>query len=118
MTFNIFTTQRVSGFGQYDRIDDLIPFNLRGDKCPVFRQFLVDEFHVPAVFKSLDPLFVLHFHISPGEISLYGEYALFGAGQDSVALKAMRLHGVIAEAAPHWGLIIVLPGTVTAQDKQ
>ncbi|MGC2278714.1 MAG: hypothetical protein WA603_01780, partial [Candidatus Acidiferrales bacterium] len=72
----------------------------------------------PAVFKSLDPLFVLHFHISPGEISLYGEYALFGAGQDSVALKAMRLHGVIAEAAPHWGLIIVLPGTVTAQDKQ
>ena len=52
--------QRVSCFDQYDRIDDLIPFNLRGDKCPVFRQFLVDEFHLPAVFKFLDPLFVWH----------------------------------------------------------
>ena len=30
----------------------------------------------------------------------------------------LRLRAVIAEAAPHWGLIIVLPGTVTAQDKQ
>ena len=30
----------------------------------------------------------------------------------------LRLHAVIAEAAPPWGLIIVLPGTVTAQDKQ
>src|SRR5260370_6189715 len=60
MTFNILTTQRVSCFCQYDRIDDLIPFNLRGDKGPVFRQFLVDEFHIPAVFKFLDPLFVWH----------------------------------------------------------
>jgi len=39
MTFNISTAKRVSCFGQYDRIDDLIPCNLRGDKCPVFRQF-------------------------------------------------------------------------------
>jgi hypothetical protein len=45
MAFDIFTTQRVSRFGQYDRIDDLIPCKLRGDKRPVFRQFLVDEFH-------------------------------------------------------------------------
>ena len=60
MAFNIFTTQRVSCFGQYDRIDDLIPLNLRCDKCPVFGQFLVDEFHLPAVFKFLDPLFVWH----------------------------------------------------------
>src|SRR5208283_1796725 len=60
MTFNILMTQRVSCFGQYDRIDYLIPFNLRGDKRPVFRQFLVDEFHLPAVFKFLNPLFVWH----------------------------------------------------------
>jgi hypothetical protein len=60
MAFNIFMTQRVSCFGQYDRIDDLIPCKLRSDKCSVFRQFLVDEFHLPAVFKFLDPLFVWH----------------------------------------------------------
>src|ERR1039458_4082404 len=29
MTFNIFTTKRVSCSGQYDRIDDLIPCKLR-----------------------------------------------------------------------------------------
>jgi len=68
MTFNILTTQRVSCFGQNDRIDDLIPFNLRGDKCPVFRQFLVDEFHLPAVFKFLDPLFVWHVCSPSGEV--------------------------------------------------
>ena len=60
MAFNIFTIQRVSCFGQYDRIDDLIPCDLRGEKRPVFRQFLVDEFHLPAVFKCFDPLFVSH----------------------------------------------------------
>src|SRR6266481_2054783 len=60
MTFNIFTAKRISCFRQYDRIDDLIPCDLRGDKCPVLRQFLVDEFHLPAVFKFLDPLFVPH----------------------------------------------------------
>ena len=63
MTFNIFTTKRVSCFGQYDRIDDLITCKLSGDKCPVFQQFLVDEFHFSAVFKCLDPLFVWHFRI-------------------------------------------------------
>src|SRR6266478_2714635 len=61
MAFNIFTTKRISCFGQYDRIDDLIPGKLRGDKRPVFRQFLVDEFHSPAVFKCFDPLLVWHF---------------------------------------------------------
>ena len=60
MAFHIFMTERVSCFGQYDRIDDLITFELRGDKRPVFRQFLVDEFHSFAVFKCLDPLFVSH----------------------------------------------------------
>src|SRR5260370_14000134 len=54
------STHRVSCCCQYDRIVDRIPFNLRCDKCPVFRQFLVDEFHLPAVFKFLDPLFVWH----------------------------------------------------------
>src|SRR6266849_3837900 len=61
MTFNIFTTKRISCLGQYDRIDDLIPCKLRGDKRPVFRQFLVDEFHFSAVFKCFDPLLVWHF---------------------------------------------------------
>ena len=67
MTFNIFTTKRVSCFGQYDRIDDLITCKLRGDKCRVLWQFLVDELHFSAVFKCFDPLFVWHFRISSGK---------------------------------------------------
>src|SRR5258708_2286943 len=63
MTFNIFATKGVSCFGQYDRIDDLITFKLRRDKCRVFWQFLVDEFHFSAAFKCFDPLFVWHFRI-------------------------------------------------------
>ena len=62
MAFNIFTTERVSGFGQYNRIDDLISCKLRGDERPIFRQFLIDELHLPAVIKRFDPLFVWHFH--------------------------------------------------------
>jgi hypothetical protein len=61
MTFNICTTERVSCLCQYDRIDDLIACKLRGNKCPIFRQFLVDEFHFSAVLERLDPLFVWHF---------------------------------------------------------
>src|SRR6266849_10663559 len=79
MAFNIFTTKRVSCFGQYYRIDDLITCKLRGDKRPVFRQFLVDEFHFPAVFKFLDPLFVWHVRSSSGEVSVCRKYTLFGA---------------------------------------
>jgi hypothetical protein len=79
MTFNIFTTQRVSCLGQYDRIDDLIPCKLRGDKRPVFRQFLVNEFHSSAIAKCFDPLFVEHFRISSGELSECREYTSFGA---------------------------------------
>jgi hypothetical protein len=60
MAFNIFTTKRVSCFGQYDRIDDLITFKLRGDKCPVFWQCLAAEFHSSTVIKRFDPLFVSH----------------------------------------------------------
>jgi len=70
MAFNIFSTQRVSRFGQYDRIDDLITCKLRGDKCSVFRQFLVDEFHVSAICKCLDPLFVWQFGTSSAEVSV------------------------------------------------
>jgi hypothetical protein len=69
MAFNIFTAQRVSCIAQYDRIDDLIPCKLRGDKCPVFREFLVDEFHFSTVFKCFDPLFVWHFRTSPVALS-------------------------------------------------
>src|SRR5450755_4234820 len=79
MTFNIFTTERVSCFGQYDRIDDLITCSLRGDKCCVLRQYLIDVFHFSAVFKCFDPLFVWHFRISSREISVCREYTLFGA---------------------------------------
>src|ERR1700681_1302499 len=64
MAFNIFTAERVSCFGQYDRIDDLITFKLRREMSSVHRQFLVDEFHCSAVCKCFDPLFVWHFGTS------------------------------------------------------
>ena len=64
VAFNIFMTKRVSCFRQYNRIDNLITCKLRGDKRPVFRQFLVDEFYFSAVLKRLDPLFVSHCRIS------------------------------------------------------
>src|ERR1700682_3563341 len=67
MAFDLFTTKRVSCVGQDNRIDDLITCKLSGDKCAVFRQFLVDEFNFSAVFKCFDPLFVWHFRISSGE---------------------------------------------------
>src|ERR1700737_1226868 len=88
MTFNIFTTKRISCFGQYDRIDGLITCKLSSDKCPVFRQFLVDEFHFSAVFKCFDPLFVWHFRISSGEIRVCGEYTLFGARNRGWGMKS------------------------------
>jgi len=69
MTFNICTTQRVSCSCQYDRIDDLIACKLRSNKCPILRQFLVDEFHFSAVLKCLDPLFVWHFLTSSTQLS-------------------------------------------------
>ena len=67
MAFNIFTSKRISRFGQYHRMDDLIAFQLCGEKRAVFRQFLVDEFHLPAVFKFLDPLVVCHIALAPNE---------------------------------------------------
>src|SRR6266478_1873417 len=69
MTFNIRTTQRVSCFCQYDQIDDLIACKLRSNKCPILRQFLVDEFHFSAVLKCLDPLFVWHCLTSSTQLS-------------------------------------------------
>src|SRR5882762_4497946 len=71
MTFNIFTTKRVSCFGQYDRIDDLITCKLRGDKRPVHGQFLIDEFHFSAVFECFDPHFVWHLRTSTAGISAF-----------------------------------------------
>src|SRR6202171_4157842 len=73
MAFDLFTTKRVSCVGQDNRIDDLITCKLSGDKCAVFRQFLVDEFHSSAVFKCFDPLFVWHFRISSAEIRVCRE---------------------------------------------
>jgi hypothetical protein len=61
MTFNFFAIKRVSHFGQHDRIDDPITFNLRSDKRFVLQQFLVGEFHSSAVRKRFDPLVVWHF---------------------------------------------------------
>jgi hypothetical protein len=62
MAFHFLVTQRVSCSGQHHRIDNLVAFNLCSDKSAVFRQFLVNEFHFPAVFKPLDPLLVWHVH--------------------------------------------------------
>src|ERR1700722_1290499 len=67
VAFNIVMTQRVSRFGQHYRIDDLVPGNLRGDKCPILRQFFVCEFHLSAVFQFLDPLPVWHVRSSSAE---------------------------------------------------
>src|SRR6476646_2658677 len=69
MNFNVFPVERISCLGQYDRIDDLIPSKLGGEKRPIFRQFLVDEFHCSAVFKCFDPLFVRHCRSSAGEVN-------------------------------------------------
>src|ERR1700694_1118254 len=92
MAFDIFTAKRVSCVGQEDRIDDLITCKLSGDKCAVFRQFLVDEFHFSAVFKGLDPLFVWHVRISSGEIRVCREYTLFGSSE-TTPLISSQLRG-------------------------
>src|ERR1700688_4404416 len=93
MAFDIFTTKRVSCVGQDDRIDDLTTCKLSGDKCAVFWQFLVYEFHFSAVFECLDPLFVWHSRISSGEISVCREYTLFGARNRGRGMKS-RLLGI------------------------
>src|SRR5271156_2459178 len=84
MAFNIFTTKRDSCLGQYDRIDDFITCKLCGDKSPVVRQFEVDKFNFSAVFKCLDPRFVLHFRISLTEGSICRKYTPY----------APRIHGL------------------------
>jgi hypothetical protein len=91
MAFNIFTIQRVSCFGQYDRIDHLVPRKLRGKKCPVFWQFLVDELHPPAVFKCSDPLFAWHFRASSAEISVCREYTSFNARNRGPGMRSPAL---------------------------
>src|SRR5664279_2255690 len=62
MTLNILSAKRVSCFGQYDRIDNLIPLNLCSDKCPIIGQFLVYEFHFSTVFNRFDPFILWHVH--------------------------------------------------------
>src|SRR5271156_5185105 len=79
MAFNIFTTKRDSCLRQYDRIDDFITCKLCGDKSPVVRQFEVDKFNFSAVFKCLDPRFVLHFRISLTEGSICRKYTPYAA---------------------------------------
>jgi hypothetical protein len=70
MAFNILAPKRISYFRQDDRIDHLIRFQLRGDKGPVSRQFLVAELHFPAVFQLLDPFVIWHFRFSSWEITI------------------------------------------------
>ena len=64
MTFSVPTTERVSGLGEYDRIDDLVPFDLRGDERSVFHEFLVEEFYFSSVSKCFDPLLIRRFRVS------------------------------------------------------
>src|ERR1039458_6252455 len=79
MAFDILATQRVSCVGQYDRIDDLIPCVLRGNERPVSRQFLVREFHFPAVVKCFDPIFIPHARTPSYEVKECLEYTFFGS---------------------------------------
>jgi para-nitrobenzyl esterase len=52
--------------GNYAYMDQIAA--LRGDKCPIIGQFLVDEFHFSAVFNRFDPLFI--WHVGPGRNSI------------------------------------------------
>jgi hypothetical protein len=91
VAFNILATERDFCVGQQNRIHDLISCKLRGDKCPVFRQFLVDEFHHSAVCKCFDPLLVWHFRGSLGEVCVYGEHILFGYRSRGSGMKPLPL---------------------------
>jgi len=68
VALNFFTTWRVSCVGHYNRMDELAPFELRGDKCTIVQQFLVDEFNLSTVFHCLDRFFVGHACGSSAEI--------------------------------------------------
>lgn len=95
MAFNIITTQRVSCIGQYDRIDHLIPFSLRGDKCPVVRQFLVGEFDFSANFECLYPLFVGHAGSSLGRGPCQNTSRRVGWLASLIAVEAHGCYGNI-----------------------
>src|ERR1700687_2269488 len=64
MAFNFCTTKRICYVGQYDRIDDLVTFNLRGDERLYLKKILIGEFTSSAVFKCFNPLFIWHFSLS------------------------------------------------------
>ncbi|MDQ1409956.1 MAG: hypothetical protein QOJ41_1691 [Acidobacteriaceae bacterium] len=74
MAFNIFTTKRVFCVGQYHRIDHLVTCNLRGDKRTGHQQFLVGEFHFPAVGNCFDPLLGSHLAPVRGEVGVCRKY--------------------------------------------
>jgi len=94
MTFNLFTTQWISCVGQNDRIDDFMACDLCSDKCRVLRQFLVNEFHFPAVFQGLNPLVVWHVRSSPGEVSVSGEYTRIAAGNFGSKIRSRHFKRV------------------------
>jgi hypothetical protein len=52
---------------------------------------LIEEFHFSAVFKCFDPLFVWHFRITSGEVSICQDSTLVGEiadGERKVAFSA------------------------------
>jgi hypothetical protein len=102
MTVDLFTAQRVSGIGQYDRTDDCFTRNLRGDKCADFRQFLVNEFHFSAFFKFLDPLFLLQFPISSAEINVGRGSTLFGTRNRGWEMKSHILGNWYSNDEHQW----------------
>lgn len=55
MRFNLVPTERVLRASQHDRIDDLVAFDLSGEKRPIV-QFLVREFHSSVICQRLNPL--------------------------------------------------------------
>src|ERR1700677_787324 len=67
MTLNFSATEGVFCVGQYDRIDNFVALNLRGDKHPV-RKFLVGKFHSSAICNCSNPLVVWHFRLA-GDLS-------------------------------------------------
>jgi hypothetical protein len=99
MTFNLLMAKRVFHFGQYDRINDLVAFNLRGDKRLGLKEFLVGEFHPSAVCKCFSPLFVHRFPPEVSNVALPHRASLFAVGKDKTYLRKEQLQ--VCERAGH-----------------
>jgi hypothetical protein len=80
MAFNGFAAEWILCLGQYHRIDDLIPANLRGDERSVFLQFLIDKLHDPAVIECFDPFFVCHLRDPSAQIAGFWRFLPFLPG--------------------------------------